>query len=93
MVIVKISIPKVKTAVLNKLPIFGGNSSHKASVCLKVGGLKRYLAEFHLNSTCVTRGIGMRDAICVPKRSDLVDPTFVQKSNLGLDSENGIKSM
>ena len=45
-VIVKISIPEVKTAVLTNLPIFGENSSHKASVCMRVGGLKRYLAEF-----------------------------------------------
>ena len=56
-VIVKISIPKVKTAVLKNLPIFGENSSHKASVCLRAGGLKRYLAEFHFNSTCVTQGL------------------------------------
>ena len=37
-VIVKISIPKVKTAVLTNLQIFGENSSHKASVCLRGGG-------------------------------------------------------
>ena len=57
MVIVKISIPKVKIAVLTNLQIFSENSSHKASVCLRVGGLKRYLAEFHLNITYVTLGL------------------------------------
>ena len=36
------NIPKVKTAVLTNLSIFGENSSHKASVCLRAGGLKRY---------------------------------------------------
>ena len=38
--VIKISIPKVKIAVLTNLPILGENSSHKASVCLRARGWK-----------------------------------------------------
>lgn len=33
------------------------NSSHKASVCLRGVGVKRYLAEFHLNSISLRKGL------------------------------------
>ena len=69
-VIVKISIPKVKTAVLTNLQIFGENSSHKASVCSRGGGLKRYLADFHLNSTSHIKGLP--SLVCHPQPSQFL---------------------
>ena len=73
-VIVKISIPKVKTAVLTNLTIFGENSSHKASVCLRGGGggLKRYLADFHLNSTSLTKGLPLVTGVGIKLSQALV---------------------
>ena len=49
--IVKISIPKVKTVVLKNILIFDHNNSHKASICLigeRGGGAERYSTEFYL---------------------------------------------
>ena len=49
-VIVKISIPKVKIAVLKNLPIFGEKYLPQSVRLLEGGGeLKRYSAEFRLN--------------------------------------------
>ena len=57
-VIVKIYIPKIKTAVLTNLLIFGKNSSHKASVCLRGGGgLKCYLDKDRLNRAFFVQGL------------------------------------
>ena len=56
-VIFKISIPIVKTAVLKNRLIFGEKSSPKGSVCLRGGGLKSYLDKIHLNSTYRSKGL------------------------------------
>ena len=45
----KMSIPKVKIAVLKNLLIFGEKSLPQSVRLLEGGGLNRYLAEFRLN--------------------------------------------
>ena len=62
-VTVKISISKVETAVLKNWLIFGENSSHKASVCLRVGGLKIYLDKDRLNSAFLVLGLPLSQTI------------------------------
>ena len=57
----RFSIVRIVTAVLENVLIFGKNSSHKASACLRGGGpgggLNRYLAEFRLNIIFVLQGL------------------------------------
>ena len=43
--------------------IFGENSSHKASVCLRVGGLKSYLDKDRLNSAFLVLGLPLEKQV------------------------------
>ena len=53
--------------------IFGDNSSHKASVCLRVGGLKRYLDKDRSNHAFLVQGLPLvpiqKLLICLPNSS------------------------